>query len=334
MPVNAIQHIGIGVKDTDKTLAFYRELGFSVKLNDMTGPNPGMKPVLGDVLDMRLTMVMNLGGGGVIETVEHTSTPIRPHPAPVRWGDLGYFGAGFRAHNLPAIVEKLKAKGLKFETPVLTWQTSAGQTWRQTFLKDPDDLLVHLLELPEDRDRKPRVCGLNHVLAGVRDLDRSQRFFAEMAGFDRVLHEFEGRLPELDGLSDGPVTMKMRVLERSAGCTSPFKVLYGGMLFLVQVTDRAPRVIFEGRRWGDIGLMEFALDGSDLDRVFQSYMAKGAPQVIPPTFMDMGTGSQGRFCYVSDPDGNIMETVEVQKVFWVSPGVFMTLMLPLLKLIR
>jgi len=334
MAINALQHIGIGVQDTDRTLAFYRQLGFAVKLNDGTGPISTMQPLLGDVLDMRVTMVLNLGGGGVVETVEHRSTPIRPHPAPVRWGDLGYFAAGLRVRNLPAVYENLQAKGLAFETPVLTWETSAGQTWRHAFLKDPDDLLLHLLELPGDRDGKPLVYGVHHVFLGVRDIKRVRAFLADVVGFDRVLHEFAGHLPALDGLSDGPVEMRMLVLERSGGCTSPFHLLYGGMLFLVQVTSREPRIIYEGRRWGDIGLIEFAMDVDDLGDVFQAALARGASAVIPPTFMDMGSGSRGRFCYVGDPEGNLVEMVEVQQVIWAPPRVFMGLLMPLLRLVR
>ena len=79
--------------------------------------------------------------------------------------------------------------------------------------------------------------------------------------------------------------------------------------------------MFEGRRWGDIGCMEFALDVTDLNGTFNNLLERGAMRYHPPTYIDMGSGSVGSFAYVKDPDGTTVELVEVKKAMYLSPKV-------------
>jgi len=331
--INALQHVGMGVNDTDTTYAFYRDtLGFKIKLNDHTEYSQEMAPIIGDVVEMRMLMAMNIHGGGAIELIEHTSTEPRARAEPVRWGDLGFLESGLWATNLDALVPQLQAKGVALLTPVCSFQDYAGATWKYAYLRDPDGLLLQLLERPGS-DGASLVGGISHVAVGVSDIEAAERFYGEVLGYDRAIYRFTGYLPEMDAVTGGPMRMKMTILERSQGSTSQLALLDGGLIKLVQAIGYQGRPIFEGRRWGDIGQMEVALDVTDLRVTLDEALSKGATLLHPPTFMDMGSGSVGSFAYITDPDGNIIEFVEVEKIAWVSPQVMSSVLIRALKLL-
>ena len=58
---------------------------------------------------------------------------------------------------------------------------------------------------------------------------------------------------------------------------------------------------------------------------------KGLNIYLPPIEIDMGSGSKGVIAYIRDPDGTIIELVEVKKVAWLSMPNFRRVALPLIK---
>ncbi len=46
----------------------------------------------------------------------------------------------------------------------------------------------------------------------------------------------------------------------------------------------------------------------------------------------MGSGSKGKVAYVRDPDGTIVEFVEICSIAWLSASTFMRVAMPALKL--
>jgi predicted enzyme related to lactoylglutathione lyase len=64
--------------------------------------------------------------------------------------------------------------------------------------------------------------------------------------------------------------------------------------------------------------MELSMDVSNLKAVVAEIKAKGVEIYLPPIEIDMGSGSKGMIAYIRDPDGTIIELVEVKTVAWVS----------------
>ena len=60
--------------------------------------------------------------------------------------------------------------------------------------------------------------------------------------------------------------------------------------------------------------------------------AKGAPVYLAPCEIDMGSGSKGKVAYIRDPDGTIIEFVEICSIAWLSAPTFMRIAMPALKL--
>jgi catechol 2,3-dioxygenase-like lactoylglutathione lyase family enzyme len=328
--IAAFQHVGMGVRDVERTYDFYRDLmGFRVELSDETEYQVDMTPIVGDLVEMRVMMAVNIAGGAAIELVEHTSTKPMEAEEPLQWGDIGYLELGLKVHQLDDVYLDLKRKGVEFITPVLSMELSSGGTERYAYIRDPDGLLIQLVEVP-NRKRAFAVGGARHVAIGVSDMGKARDFYGEVLGFTDLIHRFEGRIPELDDVTGGR-EMEMVILGHQGGQKSVLPLLERAIVKLVHTPGYRGRPTFEGRRWGDIGLMEMAFDVTDLAESTNGLLSKGAELLHPPTRVDMGQGTIGAFSYIKDPDGTILEQVEVEKVMWVSPKVMKYFLVWLLK---
>jgi len=334
--INAFQHIGLGVWDVDKTCTFYKNLfGYKIKLNDITTASKEMEPVVGSVETMRMAMSMNVAGGGILEFIEHKSSPIRPFPEAAGYGSCGVLELGFGVRAIERVVDAFRAKGVSFLTPICDVELSDGRCWRYAYLNDPDGMKIQLVEdvrPGESAAKKPEVRGAFHVGIGVTDVERSKAFYGNALGFDRQVYAFDGHNPDLDPVSGGATHVNMAVLERSAPNTGPISGLPSGTVKLIAAPDQKGDHIYKDRRWGDIGCMEFCLDVSHLEDSVEDAKAKGAPVYLAPCEIDMGSGSKGKVAYVRDPDGTIVEFVEICSIAWLSASTFMRVAMPALKL--
>lgn len=327
--ITAFQHVGMGVHDVERTYDFYRKLmGFRVKLSDKREYLDEMTPIVGALVEMRVIMAMNVAGGAAIELVEHTSTrPMEPEEPP-QWGDIGYLELGLKAYHLDDLYLDLKNKGVDFITPVRGMELSSGGTERYAYLRDPDGLLVQLVEVPGGK--RPAVGGVRHVAVGVTDMEEARDFYGDVLGFSELIHHFKGQMPELDDVTGGR-EMEMAILGHRPQAESVLPLLERAVVKLVHTPGYKGKPIFEGRRWGDIGLMEMAFDVIDLAETTNGLISRGAELYHPTTRVDMGQGTIGSFSYIKNPDGIIVELVEVEKVMRVSPKVMKYFLVWLLK---
>ena len=83
---------------------------------------------------------------------------------------------------------------------------------------------------------------------------------------------------------------------------------------LIQALDRKPIKLFENRFWGDLGFIHLCFDVPNMERLKVNLNKFKYPLTVDSgvTF-DMGE-SGGRFAYVEDPDGTLIEMVETHKV--------------------
>jgi len=261
--ITAFQHVGMGVRDIEHTYGFYRDLmGFRVELSDQTEYQVDMAPIVGDLVEMRVMMAANVAGGAAIELVQHTSTEPKEPEEPVQWGDIGYLELGLKVYHLDDVYLDLKRKGVECITPVLSMDLSSGGTERYAYVRDPDGLLIQLVEVPS-RKRASAVGGARHVAIGVSDMGKARDFYREVLGFTDLIHHFEGRVPELDDVTGGR-EMEMVILGHRAERKSVLPLLERAIVKLVHTPGHRGRPTFEGRRWGDVGLMEMAFDVTDL----------------------------------------------------------------------
>jgi catechol 2,3-dioxygenase-like lactoylglutathione lyase family enzyme len=280
-------------------------------------------------------MTLNPKGGGVLEFIEFKSCPIGPFPEDRGYGDFGVLEMGFSVKDIEGVVDSFEAKGVVFLTSVCSMQLSDGRTWRYAYLRDPNGMRVQLVEdirPGQPAARKPEVHGAFHVGIGVSDIRKAAQFYEKVLGFDRQVYAFEGHNPDLDPVTGRAARMSTVILERSAPNTGAIRELPQGTIKLMSVPDRKGTHLYDGRKWGDMGCMEFCMDVSELETTVAEARAKGAPVSLEPCEIDMGSGSRGKVAYIQDPDGTTIEFVEICSVAWLSASTFMRIAVPLIKL--
>lgn len=333
--INSLQHVGQGVWDVDVTYEFYRKyFGYKFKLNDLTVADHDMAQVIGSVETIRVLMALNVRGGGVLELVEHKSSPIQPRFDDGGYGNYGILEVGYGVRSIEDVVADFQQRGMQMRTPVGEISLMGGGCWRYAYLQDPDGLMLQLVEdLQPGRPQhsKPQVLGVVHVGVGVSNLERSKKFYESVLGFDQLLYEFQSHLPEMDQVIGKSLPMKLAILKRSAPVCQPVSLLPAGTIKLFEMPGQQGKHIYEGRRWGDIGCMELAMDVTNLEEVVADMKAHGVAIDVPPVEIDMGSGSKGLVAYIRDPDGTIIEFTEVKTVAWVSLSTFMRFVIPLLR---
>ena len=321
-----IQQIGVGVADAQAAWEWYsRNFGFDIPLIDDSGVAGSMLPYTGnEPRRRRAILALNLQGGGGLEIwqyADRTPVPAAFEPA---LGDLGLFAAKLRAARpseaagrLDAAFESLGAASTIGEGTRTVVRDPLGV--EHFFVRDPFGNVFQVVSGPASfaKTRAP-VGGVSGAILGVSDLATASRFFREVLGYDRELYRLEGAFDDLRALPGGDGRFRRALLARSEPSAGPFSELLGpSRIELLQVLDRRPRKIFDGRFWGDLGFIHLCFDVQGMDEHKRTCAAAGHPFTVDSNpggeSFDMGQAA-GRFAYVEDPDGTLIELVETHRV--------------------
>lgn len=335
--INGLQHIGYGVKDLEKSYNFYKKLfGYNITLNDLTIEDYDMAPIVGSVEVIHSLMAVNLNGGSSIELIQHKSSPIKPMPDNI-YNNLGILETAYKVNSIEKVIEKFKNQGINIITPILETKLTNGKVWKSVYMKDPDNLTIQLIEEISNNKKtsqdKPCVYGSFMVGISVSDLENSIKFYSEVLGFENIIYRYHGTDQELELLTGREINSKVAILERRAPVKNHLSsILPKGTVKLIEVEGESKKHIYKGRRWGDIGCMELSMDVVDLNETIEYFNSKNVKLYYNKKEIDMGWGSKGYVAYIRDPDGTIIEFVEIKTIAWVPLFVFMFIALPLLKL--
>ena len=142
-----VNHVAFGIRDAERTEAFYRRLGFTSKLFDMAGINEPMNPWFDKVgrqpPSQRMMLLMSPHGGS-LEPVEQN--PAGPDMRG-EWGHLGTFEFSIGARNLDLAIEYLDSIDVALVGDPTEIQMTGGRSWRYAYSRDPDDLYVSVTEV-------------------------------------------------------------------------------------------------------------------------------------------------------------------------------------------
>jgi catechol 2,3-dioxygenase-like lactoylglutathione lyase family enzyme len=142
--VEGVNHVGFGVSDMDRSLKFYRELGFTDLVFDHTGPVYSMATMFPpNPPNIRCPMIANYYGAW-IEPVQ-LLPPYKPTAFKKSWGHLGSMEFAVGVSNIEKAYEELQKKGIKFLSPPQTVEVPSGQ-WKYAYVVEPDNLYVSLIE--------------------------------------------------------------------------------------------------------------------------------------------------------------------------------------------
>jgi catechol 2,3-dioxygenase-like lactoylglutathione lyase family enzyme len=263
---------------------------------------------------------MNMNGGGGAEIWQFTSRKSMPPPKPVRWGDLGINAVKIKTNDVIKSHQRLLAKG------------------KSAVNKTPDNQDTYLISdahhnqyqvvtdnswFKSNKYMQGGVCG---AVIGVSNMEQSVQFYKQAFKLQQVVFDEQGCFTDL-GEPYLNQNFRRVLLKLENDFKAPFSKLLGNIYIeLIQALDYEPVKIFANRYWGDLGFIHLCFDVPNMNALKSEIEKQGYKFTVDSaqTF-DMGD-SGGRFSYIEDPDGTLIEMVETHKVpVFKKWGIFLNL---------
>jgi catechol 2,3-dioxygenase-like lactoylglutathione lyase family enzyme len=316
--ISGIQQVGIGIPDVHAAFAWYRRhFGMDVPVFEEAAEANLMLPYTGGKGHSRhAILAVNMKGGGGFEIWQYTSRVPVPVAFEIELGDIGHFVTRMKSDDVKASYEFLKNKLAKGDNgTVLGPLTSSPDGKPNFFVRDPWGNIFEIV--PGDDwfgKGKQHTGGPAGALLGVTDIEKSQKFYSDILGYDTVVYDKTGTFDDLKQLPGGNVQCRRMLLRHSKPRAGAFSRLLGSsMIELVQVQGKS-RKIFENRWWGDRGFIHLCFDIVGMKEMKALCESKGHPFTVDSAnSFDMGEAA-GHFSYIEDPDGTLIEFVETHKV--------------------
>lgn len=312
--ISGIQQIGVGTPDEKKTFDwFINHFGMDICVFQDEAEASLMTPYTGNKVQKRsATLAMNIQGGGGVEVWQFTSRDTKAADFNITLGDTGVFGTRIKCKNLKKTYEFLKAK----KADIITEIVSDPNGNPHFFVKDPLGLKFQVVEGEEwFSNGKHLSGGIAGCMIGVSDIDRSLDLYQGILEYDKIEYDETGVFDDLNGLAGGSQKVRRVLLGHSKPRRGSFSQLLGSSkIELVQTFDREPRKIFSNRYWGDQGFIHLCFDVKGMDQLEKECNEKGYKFTVDSkNSFGMGDAA-GRFSYIEDPDGTLIEFVETHKI--------------------
>lgn len=312
--VTGIQQVGIGVASTPESKLLYKELfGMNVLVFEDSATAAFMKQYTGNEEHRRHAVFsLNMQGGGGFEIWQFTSRTPSVAEIPAQAGDLGIYAIKIKTRNVRAAHAYYAAKkGIKI-SPLLLDPEKRYHFW----IQDPHGNHFDMVEGDDWFHKNGSLAGgVAGAVIGVNDMQKALHFYKKVLGIDEEVYHRTGPAPDLcyegkEGHTYHRVLLRKKVSSRGA-----FSQLLGSVqIELIQILDHKPRKIYANRYWGDCGFMHLCFDVLNMDLLKQQAAEEGYFFSVDSAGSFTMGASAGRFCYVEDPDGTLIELVETHKV--------------------
>lgn len=308
--ITGIQQVGIGVSNVQEAWRWYRmQFGLDVPVFDDIAEATLMKPYTGnEVHSRRAVLALNMTGGGGFEVWQFKSRTPSACTFEPGIGDLGINAVKLKSGNVKSCHRHYAKQQLSGLSEL--YKDPAGNLF--FWLNDPYGNLFQVVEgnswFGAPSKTTGGVCG---VTMGVSDIDRTLPLYRDVLGFKTTGFDVTGKF---EGVESGHTFRRVQI-EKPQKNYGAFSRLLGDVkVELVQVLDREPRTVFKDRYWGDLGFIHVCFDVNDMDSLSDRCQQNGYKFTVDSAdSFDMGEAA-GRFSYIEDPDGTLIEFVQTHKV--------------------
>lgn len=313
--INGIQHIGVGVPDSEGSQKWYRKfLGMDIAIFDGVAPAPLMDIYTNhETITKRATMVLNLQGGCAMEVVNPTSFQATHADVDFQLGDLGIFISQIKTRDVSKAYEFFNKNGARVISSIV--KMPDGQ---ETFYaEDPNGLIFQVLNGQNFYTKGKHVTGgPNGCVIGVSDVDKARKLYSDILGYDKVVYDETRIFEDFGSLAGGEKQFRRVRLTQSNPPGGGFaKVSADTYIELIQALEYAPKKIYEGRLWGDIGFVHLGFDVRGMKELGKDLAQKGFGFTCDTNdTLDMGGTTRVHCTYIEDPDGTLIEMIEVYKI--------------------
>lgn len=314
--INGLQHVGVGVPDHAESWKWYRKfLGMDIAMFNGEAEAPLMQIYTkGNIINKRAAMILNLQGGLAMEVVSPISFTATHADVKFQLGDLGIFVAQIKSQHVAKAYTWFKENGADVvgELQELPY---GGDTF---FVRDPNGLYFQIIPGGKWYTKLRHVTGGPvGSTVGVSDIDKAMTLYADQLGYDKVLFDETGVFDDWKNTLPGGDKKFRRV--RLAQSNKPgggfAKVMADTYIELAQAMDYTPKKIYENRLWGDIGFVHLGFDVRGMKELGKDLAEKGFGFTCDTEdTLDMGGTTRVHCTYIEDPDGTLIELIEVYKI--------------------
>lgn len=309
--INGIQQVGIGTPDVHDSFKWYRQnFGFDVPVFNEAAEAPLMTQYTGDKVQSRhAILAMNLHGGGGMEIWQYTSRKSAAQPP-------------FSLKRTGLLISRIKCEN------AVTAHKKLNSSKRSAVGKDPMGMPAFNVTDPYGnpfiiaeskswyKKEKDAFGGIEGIVIGVSNLESSLAFYKNVLEIDKILFDKTGVFEDFAELEGGDSTFRRVRITPSKRNNGAFSKVFGDFyLELIElVNDERIGHNMDGRYWGDQGFIHLCFDVNNMDDIKgRAAAAQNAFTVDAGESFSMGEAA-GRFAYVEDPDGTLIELVETDKI--------------------
>ncbi|MDD4150468.1 MAG: VOC family protein [Bacteroidales bacterium] len=319
--ISGIQQVGIGVEDFSEAWKYYIDVfNMDVRILEDDTVAERMLPYTGNKAQKRHACIaINMQGGGGFEVWQYSDRKPKKIDFDIHLGDYGIFATKIKSRNVNLTYELFKVNP---NITILGELNKSIDKCHTFFIKDP---FGNVFQIVHDkyvlRDEKRSTGGPVGAIIGVSDIEKSLTVYRDILGYDEVIADKTGVFDDFKALNSGNQKFRIVLLTHSEPRKGSFSKLFGkSYIELVQALEREPRKIYEGRFWGDPGFIQICFDVRNMDALRSHCESCGHPFTVDSAIkddtassFDMGDAA-GRFTYIEDPDGTLIEFVETHKI--------------------
>ena len=312
--ISGIQQVGIGVKNVYESWAWYRRyFGVDVPIFDEEAVAALMLPYTGGQPQSRhAVLALNMQGGGGFEIWQYTKRISRAADFEIAVGDTGIFAVKIKCFNIQKTFDFFQQNNLKLMSGIEISPNRASHFW----VKDPFNNLFQIVESTDFFQKKGKLTGgICGVVIGTTNIEKATNLFQNVLGYDHKVYDMTLIFNDLKSLAGGENPCNRVLLQHSLARKGAFSRLLGKTeIELIQVFERQPKKIFAGRVWGELGFIHLCFDVNGMETLKNRCSTEGYKFTVDSAnSFDMGEAA-GRFAYIEDPDGTLIEFVETHKV--------------------
>jgi catechol 2,3-dioxygenase-like lactoylglutathione lyase family enzyme len=313
--IHGIQHLGVGVPQHEEAWRWYRKFfGMDIPLfNDEAGAPLMTIYTDGKVISKRAAMVLNIKGGCAMEVVSPTTFKATHAAVDHQLGDLGIFIGMIKTPDIEKAYDFFESNGATIISSIV--QTPSGIN--TFYIKDLNGLVWQILPANDFYTNHPTMTGgtLGCVI-GVSDMSKAINFYS-LLGYDEVLSDENGVFKDWENIPGGDKEFRRVLLSQRNPSGGGFSKLAGkSYIELVQdLSERKPIKIYADRLWGDIGFVHLGFDVRDMKSLGEKLKKSGHGFTCDTKdVLSMGESTKVHCTYCEDPDGTLIEMIEVYKI--------------------
>lgn len=310
--ISGIQQIGIGVKDAPTCLRRYAKLfGMdTLVFNDVSEATLMTRYTGGNVYKRQALLSLNLQGGGGFEIWQFQNRKPAEAQHQLQYGDLGIYAPKIKCRDISLAHELFFNQDCLTVSAVHTDPKGEHHFWVMDEAGNVFNIVAgnHWFQ----KTGIP-VGGVTGAVIGVSNIEQSLRFYQSLLNIDTITYDSTDTL--INALDDKAQKCRKVLLQKHPTGKGAFGKLLGSIeIELVETLDRTPTKIYENRYWGDCGFIHLCFDVFDMCGLKAFAESKGYRFTVDSIDSFGMEEASGRFCYVEDPDGTLIELVETHKV--------------------